>query len=109
MSGYREDGRAMATLPPNFYSSDAFATKLIAQMRSSSGSSPTTPFFAYLAFTAPHAPLQAPPKTVNKYKGRYDDGYDVLREQRLPRMRALGLVDRNAPPTSRSTRFPGLP
>ncbi|RYG23853.1 MAG: arylsulfatase, partial [Burkholderiales bacterium] len=51
------------------------------------------PFFAYLAFTAPHWPVQAPPATIAKYKGRYDAGYEVLREQRLARQIALGLLD----------------
>ena len=50
------------------------------------------PFFDYLAFTAPHAPLQAPADAVAKYQGRYDAGYDVLRQARLKRQHELGLV-----------------
>ncbi|WP_255531015.1 sulfatase-like hydrolase/transferase [Pontibacter sp. FD36] len=51
-----------------------------------------SPFFAYLAFTAPHDPLQVPDKWLDKYKGTYDDGYDAIRDQRLQRMKELGLV-----------------
>src|SRR3546814_15391499 len=52
----------------------------------------TKPFLAYLAFTAPHSPLQAPADLIAKYKGCYDDGWDALRRDRLARMKALGLI-----------------
>ena len=54
------------------------------------------PFFAYLAFTAPHWPLQAPAETIAKYKGRYDAGFEVLRAERLKKQVALGLVPASA-------------
>jgi arylsulfatase len=49
------------------------------------------PFFAYLPFQAPHWPLQAPEETIAKYRGRYDDGPDALREARLAALKRLGL------------------
>ncbi|HEV2599181.1 arylsulfatase [Sphingopyxis sp.] len=90
---YREDGKTLARLPRDFYSSDYFATRLIDFL----GERPATgkggrPFFAYLAFTAPHWPLQAPPEDIARYKGRYDEGFDVLRERRLARQRELGIL-----------------
>ncbi|WP_174273553.1 arylsulfatase [Sphingomonas bacterium] len=92
-STYREDGVLAPKLPVNFYSSDYFADKLVAQIKDTkAGPDGAKPFFAYLAFTAPHFPLQAPPETIAKYKGRYDAGYEVLRQQRLDRQRQLGLV-----------------
>lgn len=91
---YREDGVPLTSLPADFYSSDYFADKLVGQIRTTkAGDDGTKPFFAYLAFTAPHFPLQAPPETIAKYKGRYDAGYEVLRDQRLKRQRELGLID----------------
>ncbi|HEX8057271.1 MAG TPA: arylsulfatase [Novosphingobium sp.] len=94
MFGYTQDGAVVTKLPADFYSSDYFAARLIDQLRTTRvGADGAKPFFAYLAFTAPHAPLQAPPETVAKYKGRYDAGYDVLREARLKRQRELGLVN----------------
>ncbi|MDE8651491.1 arylsulfatase [Novosphingobium album (ex Liu et al. 2023)] len=91
---YTENGQHVSTLPDTFYSSDYFATKLIDQFKAArAGPDGKKPFFAYLAFTAPHFPLQAPPETIAKYKGRYDGGYEVLREQRLKRQVALGLLD----------------
>lgn len=50
------------------------------------------PFFLYLAFNAPHWPLQALPEDIAKYKGRYDIGWDSLRQERLIRQKALGIL-----------------
>src|SRR3546814_6168008 len=72
-------------VPDDFYSSDYFTTKLIGQLDEAPK---TKPFLAYLAFTAPHSPLQAPADLIAKYKGRYDDGWDALRRDRLARMKA---------------------
>jgi len=51
------------------------------------------PFFLYLAFTAPHWPLQALPQDIAKYKGKFDLGWDSLRTLRLERQRKLGILD----------------
>ena len=57
------------------------------------------PFFLYLAFTSPHFPLHALPEDIARYKDRYRDGWDVVREQRWKRQRELGLhtADLSAP------------
>jgi arylsulfatase len=91
---YTQDGRPLSALPANFYSSDYFAARLIDQLKSTySGADKAKPLFAYLAFTAPHWPLQAPREDITRYKGRYDAGYEVLRAQRLKRQVELGLID----------------
>jgi arylsulfatase A-like enzyme len=87
-SVYEEDGRRVDSLPGDFYSSDFFASKLIEYL---SLATDERPFFAYLAFTAPHWPLQAPPAEIRKYHGRYDDGPDVLRARRLEALSRMGL------------------
>ncbi len=98
-SSYTENGAYLTSLPAGFYSSDAFAGKLIDQLKAGkAGPDGAKPFFAYLAFTAPHFPLQAPPETIAKYHARYDQGYDVLREQRLKRQVELGLLDAKVVP-----------
>ena len=53
----------------------------------------STPFFQYIAFTAPHWPLHAPEETVEKYRGRYDNGWTALRSERYHRMIEMGLID----------------
>lgn len=51
------------------------------------------PFFLYLAYTAPHWPLQALPEDIAKYKGLYDKGWDEIRAKRLARQKESGLLD----------------
>jgi arylsulfatase A-like enzyme len=88
---YVEDASFVEDLPEDFYSSDTFTDKLLQYLdeRPDDG----RPFFAYLPFSAPHWPLQAPAEVVERYRGRYDAGPDALREQRLARQQALGLLD----------------
>ena len=83
---------------PNYYSTDAFtdyAIKFIQEQKDKN------PFFLYLAFNAPHWPLQAKPTDIAKFKSKYNVGWDVIRQQRLARQEKLGLL---AATTSVSTR-----
>ncbi|MFT3967707.1 MAG: arylsulfatase [Sphingobium sp.] len=99
---YTEDGRIVPRLPADFYSSDYFATKMVDYLRQASeGPERDKPFFAYLAFTAPHAPLQAPKADIARYRGVYDAGFDALRARRLDRQAALGLRDPAKPAHAR--------
>jgi arylsulfatase A-like enzyme len=50
------------------------------------------PFFLYVAYTAPHWPLQALPEDIAKYKGKYDKGWDVLRKERFAKQIELGII-----------------
>jgi arylsulfatase A-like enzyme len=80
------------TLPADFYSSNYFASRLIGYLRDRTDEELEKPFFAYLAFTAPHWPLQAPKETISKYHGKYDDGPEALRLRRLKQLQLLKLV-----------------
>lgn len=91
---YRENGAAV-DVPKDFFSSDFFTTKLIDYIES--GKDSGKPFFAYLAFTAPHWPLHAHDADIAKYEARYKEGYDALRKERLERMKKLGLVAADTP------------
>lgn len=53
---------------------------------------PERPFFLYLAFGAMHAPHQAPRSYLDKYRGRFDAGWDVAREEWFARQKAMGIV-----------------
>lgn len=86
---YRQDGK-LVRFPVGRYSADQFADQLIGFL--DGGAQDQRPFFAYLTFTTPHWPMQAPAETIAKYKGRYDAGYEVLRAERLERQKKLGLV-----------------
>src|SRR5690606_6166718 len=89
---YVEDDREFTDIPADFYSSDYFATRLIEFLNEGEAAGDDRPFFAYLPFSAPHCPLQAPDEDIARYRGRYDAGPDVLRDERLARLKALGLV-----------------
>ncbi|MEM8981799.1 MAG: arylsulfatase [Pseudomonadota bacterium] len=86
---YTEDGRPVA-LPDNYYSTQHFTDRLLTYIGDLSGR--RKPFFAYLAFTAPHFPLQAPAESIARQAGRYDAGYEAIDTARLERMRALGVL-----------------
>lgn len=85
---YSEDDK-FVDLPDGFYTSDGFTDKLIDYLRERPKDG--APFFAYLAFSAPHWPLQAPDDLIAKYRGRYDAGPDALRAARLKRLIELGV------------------
>ena len=74
---YRENGKAIDIPRDGFYSSEAFTNKLLEYIKNGEGSG--KPFFGYLAFTAPHWPLHAPDADITKYKGRYKEGYDLIK------------------------------
>lgn len=74
-----------------FYTTDANADHTIKFITESRTAQPEKPFFLYLAFNAPHAPIQAWPEDIAKYRGRYRIGWDKLRDQRYQRMVELGL------------------
>lgn len=63
------------------------------------------PFFLYLAYSAGHAPHHVPPERLAKWHGKFDAGWDVIREQTLARQKALGLVP---PDTALPPRNPGV-
>ena len=58
----------------------------------SAKTTPTQPWFLYLAYQAVHFPLQAPSRDIEKYKETYQVGWDVIRQQRFERMKALGVI-----------------
>lgn len=90
-STYTQNGVAIER-PAGPYSSDLFTDKMIEAIEN--GHDHGRPFFAYLAFTAPHFPLQAPADLIEKYADRYVDGWDAIRRRRFDRMRDLGLAPR---------------
>lgn len=93
-SRQEEDGKA---LPPigeksRFYSTVAIADHAVKCLQDHMASHSDKPFFQYVAFTAPHFPLQALPEDIEKYKDRYTAGWEAIRELRFDRMQSLGLV-----------------
>lgn len=84
-------------LPQDFYSSTSFTDKLIEYIDSNKGDG--RPFFAWLAYTAPHWPLMAPDEDIARYAGKYDEGYEAIQARRLERQKQLGLIPRDFSPS----------
>ncbi|KAJ5175772.1 uncharacterized protein N7482_001649 [Penicillium canariense] len=98
---WMEDSRPLdrrTELPEQFYSSDYFTDRMLGFLKDHRSSETEQPFFAYLAYTAPHWPLQAPPEVTAKYRGVYDEGPESLRLKRLSRLQQLGLVPNDIVP-----------
>ena len=97
-----EDGETV-TLPEGFYSSRGIVDRMIDYLDEAD---PDRPFFGYVSFQAIHVPIQAPREYTDRYTGRFDRGWEVMRKERLQRAIALGLVPESTtlaplPPTSR--------
>ena len=93
-AAYRRDQHIVETLPSDFYSSDFYTDEMITYIDTEQDSS--KPFFAYLAYTATHFPVQAPDAYLEKYRGKYDDGYEQLRQDRFERFKSTGLIPSDA-------------
>jgi arylsulfatase len=64
------------------------------------------PFFLYLPHTAVHFPLMAPPEDIARFRGKFMDGWDALRQQRYERQISMGLIDRRWRLTERPPDVP---
>jgi arylsulfatase len=95
------DGNVRAAWPPGGstagssdapYLTDVFGDRAASMVTSHLATTPERPFFLYLAFTAPHWPIHAPAADIERYRGRFDAGWDELRAARFERERELGIV-----------------
>ena len=75
-----------------FYTTDFFTDAAIDYIDQAAADE-TKPFLLYVAYNAPHFPLEAHDDLIEKYRGRYKSGWDELREEKLERMKRLGIVD----------------
>ncbi len=90
---YTEDGNPVKWKNGN-YSTDFYTDKLIEYIGKNKDDK--QPFFAFAAYTSPHWPLQVDEKYWKKYQGRYDDGYEKLKEQRLESLKKAGMIPNHA-------------
>ena len=83
--------------PDEGYHLDAdLADEAIQQLRELHLHQPDRPFFVWYATGSPHAPHQAPPEWIDRYRGRFDAGWDALREETFVRQKELGVVPGDA-------------
>src|SRR6266498_3886521 len=90
----------------DFYLNDAMAEHSITWIRNQKAQAPDKPFFLYFSTGATHAPHQVPKEWSDKYKGKFDQGWDKLREETFARQKQLGVVPADAKLTPRPDEMP---
>lgn len=88
-----------------YHVSEDIVDKASAMVRDLTSLVPERPFFLYLAFGAMHSPHQAPQRYLDKYRGKFDAGWDVVREQWFERQKAMGVIPAD---TRLAPRNPGV-
>ena len=84
-----DDLRKVTELPDDYYYTNAISDSAVAFVERHDAQKP---MFLYVAHYAPHLPLQAPEKYIQRSMNRYKVGYDVLREKRFGRLKEAGLI-----------------
>ncbi len=96
-------GNEFMVPPEGFYYTDAISDTTVDYIRDHDVEHP---YFIYVSYTAAHWPLHALPQDIKKYKGRYSQGWDALRQERYKRMIDMGLIDAR---WKLSERYPSIP
>ncbi len=89
-----------------YYITDAITDEAITYLNDHDKVKDDEPFFLYLAYNAPHFPLQCMPEDYEKYKGRYLEGWDALRQKRLEKQKRMGIVPENTKLAPRPDNIP---
>src|SRR6187397_1832878 len=102
------DGTVRVEVPhdPNYHFTTDMTNQAINWVSSQQSLTPDKPFYMYFATGATHAPHHAPKEYIDKYKGKFDQGWDKLREETFERQKALGVVPQNAKLTERPKEIP---
>ncbi len=88
---YQEDKIIQTNFPADFYTTDACSNKAIEYINSNAPL-PNKPFFLYLAYQAPHVPIQVPQDEIAKYRGTFLRGWEAQREERIRNMKKTGAI-----------------
>lgn len=94
-NGANEDGVKLPDLGvgDGFYNTIAVADYAVKYLKEHAEKYPSQPFFEYVAFHSPHFPIQALPEDIALYTNTYTSGWDTIREERLARMKQMGIVN----------------
>ncbi|MBL8549044.1 MAG: arylsulfatase [Hyphomonadaceae bacterium] len=91
----------LADRPADYFMERDFVDNAIHWVHTQNATSPDKPFFMYLAPGAAHSPHQAPPEWIARFRGRFDMGWDAMREQTFARQKDMGIIPANAVLTPR--------
>jgi hypothetical protein len=89
-----------------YYFPDDMADKTIGWLHAVRAQDPAKPWFVYFSTGCAHVPHQVPDEWAAKYKGRFDGGWDALREETFERQKRLGVIPADAQLTPRDEAFP---
>ncbi|MFY7836487.1 MAG: arylsulfatase [Novosphingobium sp.] len=89
------NGRLPSPNQPGYHFSVDITDRAIAALPAPKPGEKAAPKFVYLAFGAGHSPIQVPREWIDSYGGVYEKGWDAMREDRLARQKALGIVPAN--------------
>mgnify|MGYP005857346493 CR=1 FL=1 len=78
-----------------WYYTDAIGDNAVKYIREHEQEAEKSPFFMYVSYTSPHWPLHAPEEEIALHKGKYDGGFQAIREARYDRLKEIGLIDEN--------------
>ncbi|MEB3266300.1 MAG: arylsulfatase [Cyanobacteriota bacterium] len=95
-----------ATPEEGYHFTDDMTTKAIRWVHQQKALMPDKPFFMYVAPGATHAPHHVPQEWADRYKGRFDQGWDVVRQQTFDRQKQLGVIPADAELTARHDQIP---
>jgi arylsulfatase len=95
-----------ATEEEGYHLTEDLADRAVSWVRQQKALMPDRPFFVYFAPGATHAPHHVPREWIEKYAGRFDDGWDVQRERTFGRQKELGVVPEDAELTARHAEIP---
>jgi len=85
---------------------DDLADKAIGWIKQQKSMAPDKPFFTYFAPGATHAPHHVPQEWIEKYKGKFDQGWDAIRDETIARQKELGVIPADADLTHRPDEIP---
>ncbi len=102
------DGTVRVETPkdPNYHFTTDMTNQAINWVSAQQSLTPDKPFYMYFATGATHAPHHAPKEYIDKYKGKFDKGWDKLREETFAKQKALGVIPQNAQLTPRPKEIP---
>ena len=102
------DGVTRVEVPedPNYHFTVDMTNQAINWMKAQKSLTPDKPFYVYFATGATHAPHHAPKEWIDKYKGKFDQGWDKLREETFERQKKLGVIPQAAELTPRPKEIP---
>ncbi len=91
---------------PGYHFTVDMTNQAIAWMQAQHALTPDKPFFVYFATGALHAPHHVPKEYIDRYKGKFDQGWDVLRDETFARQKQMGVIPANAELTKRPKEIP---